>query len=260
MVRLEITDATYESLKEIVAASGVDASRRADKDDTSLPEGVGDASDELANAIASLAESQGNAKVLDHTWLVKASKLARLAGCSSHGGQTMSQISLDSLLQGCSIFHEPKPAFVRSPELEATLARIRKQQEEAEYQKMLGHDISAAMGGGGGGNGGPLLAADEWREVNSHLSALFNIGLSLVAVVMATWWGSGPYTAIEVKVALCSCFGLIIVAAEAFLYIRHFDRQKEKEMEKRRGLRGRLTANVAATEVFFPTDREAKDQ
>lgn len=84
--------------------------------------------------------------------------------------------------------------------------------------------------------------ADEWREVNSHLSAMFNIGLSLVAVVMATWWASGQYTAIEVKVALCSGFGFIIVGAEAFLYARHFDRQRSKEMEKRKGLKGKLTS------------------
>lgn len=93
----------------------------------------------------------------------------------------------------------PIPFFCQSPELEATLARIRLEQERSSYASMVSpfsvsHPTPAA---------GSASVSDgrqeemEWQEVRSQISALANIALSGVAVGVATWWSSGQYTALE---------------------------------------------------------------
>lgn len=77
--------------------------------------------------------------------------------------------------------------------------------------------------------------SDDWRETSSHLSALLNILFSCVGVVCALWFCCAQIgTAVEVKVLLCMLSGTVVVAAEAWLYARHFERVKRKEEERRR--------------------------
>lgn len=89
---------------------------------------------------------------------------------------------------------------MQSPELEATLARIKQAAEEAEYARMLSgpsvyEGIRRVPKQQNTVTGAPLLTeaqeALEWKEVKRGMSAVVNVVASAAAVALAAWKALG---------------------------------------------------------------------
>lgn len=101
----------------------------------------------------------------------------------------------------------------QSPELEASLAAIRRAQEEAEYNRMISVPSSSSSKpfslaslsspstpysiytSGYAQSGQSRLSAREeaaeWKEVQRQIAAMVNVAISAVAVATAAWWAAG---------------------------------------------------------------------
>ena len=86
-------------------------------------------------------------------------------------------VSLSSLLRASRVYIPPAPKFARSPELEATLARIQRQVEEQEYAQLTGQPQKEQH--------------EQWKEVSDLLALVANVAISMLAVAAAVFWGTG---------------------------------------------------------------------
>lgn len=90
----------------------------------------------------------------------------------------------------------------QSPELEASLAKIRLAQEHAEYERMIlpyaapvSSISSIARDGSRQGSAAPKLSAaqerEAWDEIRRAMSAVANVVISTAAVGAAAWFAGG---------------------------------------------------------------------
>lgn len=113
---------------------------------------------------------------------------------------------LDALLRGAAVYHAPRPAYRRPPELEASLARIRLAHEQAEYARMSGASARAER--------------VEWAELREMLGAVASVAISMAAVATAAWW-SGGSASTTWKALVALGLALLVGAAETAMYARH---------------------------------------
>jgi len=133
-------------------------------------------------------------------------------------------LTLDALLRGAQIYFEPRPVYRRvrrcgfclpqPPELEASLAAIRRAHEEAEFAQMstprdnkerecsAPYTFTSAVP-----RDLAVVAAEHqtWQETRSQLSAVINVIVSMLAVATAVWWGSGSASVLWVRHGLLCC-------------------------------------------------------
>ncbi|CEH11751.1 hypothetical protein CBOM_07151 [Ceraceosorus bombacis] len=146
-------------------------------------------------------------------------------------------LRLHVLLKGANLALPQKRPFVRSPELEATLARIKQAAEEAEYARMISGSSSANEATGRtfrtafNVTGAPKLSraeeAMEWQEVKRGLSAVVNVVASAAAVALAAWEALGNGS-VFAKTMTSLLLAIIVAVAETVLYARHFENIKQK--------------------------------
>ncbi|PWN41670.1 hypothetical protein IE81DRAFT_324296 [Ceraceosorus guamensis] len=146
-------------------------------------------------------------------------------------------LRLHVLLKGASLALPQKRPFVRSPELEATLARIKQAADEAEYARMISgpsstnDDTGRTFKRSSNVTGAPKLSraeeAMEWQEVKRGLSAVVNVVASAAAVALAAWKALGNGS-VFAKTMTSLLLAIIVAVAETVLYARHFENIKQK--------------------------------
>ncbi|GAC75559.1 hypothetical protein PANT_16d00039 [Moesziomyces antarcticus T-34] len=197
------------------------------------------------------AEKQEQAVVLEHTLLISiASWASTQLGADGNGGDD-GAFKLSALVRGSRVHVPPKPVFLRSKELEQSLAAIRKAQEQAEYSRMSSSTThttgaykipSSYTNIAGVDPTLPLaqrfasstptsldpasrkaMAENEeqaWRDAQRQLSVMLNIFLSALATATAAWWASGNASPAR-KVLVSMFVALVTALAEIVLYNRY---------------------------------------
>ncbi|KDN37032.1 hypothetical protein K437DRAFT_265164 [Tilletiaria anomala UBC 951] len=193
----------------------------------------------------------------------------------SNDDASWTRYTLSSLVHGATLYLPPKPKFVRSPELEASLARIKAQLEADEYARMTsfaGDSLAPSLTAGwtfkgssaaapytisthatphlrSGMNppvvpmerGAQLLTpeqeAQEWAYTRSIISAIANVLLSMCAVAVAAWFAGNSGGLAPPARALVAFAGALLVGfAETVVYMRYFRGQEAKRARKKRRL------------------------
>ncbi|WFC98337.1 hypothetical protein MYAM1_001063 [Malassezia yamatoensis] len=105
-----------------------------------------------------------------------------------------SSLSLDGLLQGSHVYIAPPPKYERPKELDESLARIARMQEEREYARMSQPANPYYMNPSRTPKQSYWSSEEEraaWRSTREQISVIVNIALSIGAVATATWWAAG---------------------------------------------------------------------
>lgn len=122
-------------------------------------------------------------------------------------------LCLDMLLRGARVYTPPPPKYERPRELDESLDAIRLEQEQRNYDSMVYHAAPTDKG----------TTREEhlaWRETRLHISAIFNVLLSMAAITAAVWWGAGSASPLW-KVSVAFTLSILIGTAEVVLYTRY---------------------------------------
>ncbi|KAK0553122.1 hypothetical protein OC845_001402 [Tilletia horrida] len=179
-------------------------------------------------------------------------------------GIDLQQYTLYALMRDAQIYFAPKPKFVRSPELEKSLAAIRLAQEQAEFNSISSthnldpllpaskrnryslFDVSAPTSSSPSSFKPPLLSvqkltpeqeAAEWAEANRQISAVINIVISMVAVATAAWWAAGSASVIW-KTLVSLGLAIVVGIAETVLYARYWRVSAQRATNQSRRMKG----------------------
>ncbi|KAJ8293857.1 hypothetical protein OF846_003116 [Rhodotorula toruloides] len=131
---------------------------------------------------------------------------------------------LASLLRLTDVYAPPVAPREKSPELLAILADIQLQQDRLSYASLISlapapHPSLIPLDD-------PFSAktpAEEWQEIRREVSAIANVGASMLAVGTGVWWvGGGRSYAARLCLALSGALAIAII--EGWLYWRFFSR------------------------------------
>ncbi|KAF8539802.1 endoplasmic reticulum-based factor for assembly of V-ATPase-domain-containing protein [Trichophaea hybrida] len=137
-----------------------------------------------------------------------------------------------ALLRGTSVYTPPPPpAAPKSPEYTALMARLRKQQEEAEYRALT--------------SSAPVEEEEDemtWKEVKSQISVIFNVLLSVFATAAAVWKVASGWD-VPQRLAAAFVSALVVAVAEVVLfagYMRRLEdaRKRERREKEKKGIVG----------------------
>ncbi|KAG0183198.1 hypothetical protein DFQ28_001410 [Apophysomyces sp. BC1034] len=115
---------------------------------------------------------------------------------------TPDKVWLYDLMQGSGIYIKPKPIRPKNHELEAYHEKLRAEQMEREYDRMVSSvvpDQDSHMF---------RVHPDELKEIKGHVVTIFNILFSMVAVFVAVYTASKTMTH---DIGLISVFSLRLV-------------------------------------------------
>ncbi|KAG2209153.1 hypothetical protein INT47_005445 [Mucor saturninus] len=93
--------------------------------------------------------------------------------------------SFHELLKGTAIYIEPKEIKPKNPEFEAYMAKLRAEQQERDYKRMVSSVITSEDQKFNLG-----IKPDELKEAKSHIATIFNILFSMIAVYTAVFKAS----------------------------------------------------------------------
>ncbi|BGP09385.1 hypothetical protein JCM10049v2_005253 [Rhodotorula toruloides] len=167
---------------------------------------------------------------------------------------------LASLLRLTDVYAPPLAPREKSPELLAILADIQLQQDRRSYASLTSlapapHPSLVPLDD-------PFSAktpADEWKEIRREVSAIANVGASMLAVGTGVWWvGGGRSYAARLCLALSGALAIAII--EGWLYWRFFSRLDPAH--KASASAGRTAARAGGAERVLPRngDGRAKKQ
>ncbi|KAG9300662.1 hypothetical protein G9A89_023460 [Geosiphon pyriformis] len=140
----------------------------------------------------------------------------------------LSNYWLHDLLCGSGIYVEPKEEKPRNPELIARLEEILAEQANKEYSRMIArvsssYDVETFR----------LLDTEEFAAMRGQLTAIINITFTIVAVFAAVYHVAQSVTGdTGMRILLAGLGGIIVGAAETFLYMRYlsgYGETKRKE-------------------------------
>lgn len=151
---------------------------------------------------------------------------------------------LSKLIVNSSIYHPPKPkAAPKSPEYLKLMKELRLQQQEREYQELVGNSFNK--------NDHEFQTPGEIvKEVKEQLSTIVNVLLSVFSVGYAVWYWSGTSTHWQVptRTLMSVLAALIVVVAETGVYLGY----KHRIFEARR-------VEQAKKEVKVPLEVNKRD-
>ncbi|BGP00992.1 hypothetical protein RTG_02772 [Rhodotorula toruloides ATCC 204091] len=178
--------------------------------------------DEDAKGAGGAGKEQGQ-RTVPHELLVRVSRWAR----GRNNLEDPDLYRLASLLRLTDVYAPPLPPREKSPELLAILADIQLQQDRRSYASLT--SLAPAPH--------PSLIplddpfsfkshktpAEEWKEIRREVSAIANVGASMLAVGTGVWWvGGGRSYAARLCLALSGALAIAII--EGWLYWRFFSR------------------------------------
>ncbi|KAI8642905.1 endoplasmic reticulum-based factor for assembly of V-ATPase-domain-containing protein [Parasitella parasitica] len=135
------------------------------------------------------------------------------------------------LIIGSGLYFAPKEVPVQDPKFLAYLDKLRTEQQERAYNKMVSGVITSEDQKFNLG-----IKPDELKEVKSHIATIFNILFSMVAVYVAVYKVSQSIfndLGLQVLVALAGSF--FIGTVEVILYAKYaYAATSEKKKTKNR--------------------------
>ena len=133
------------------------------------------------------------------------------------------------LLQGTDVYFEPPVPETKSQTYLDLMARLRLEQQEREYQELLGNRAQPTQ-----------IKPDsiDAKQIKEEITTIFNILISVAAVAWAMWHWT-VYMPVQVR-TLASLFGaILILVAEVVVYMGYRRRVAEarnleqKKVEKK---------------------------
>ncbi|GMG19758.1 unnamed protein product [Ambrosiozyma monospora] len=163
------------------------------------------------------------------------------------GVKNQSSISLFELLQGAVFYKPAKVTKPKSKEYLKLMEKLRIQQQEREYQKLLkGTDPISQLRNGSGFNSvnantdeyDTLTASQQSKQLKQQLTTIFNIFISVASVGYAVWYWSGSSMRLNdgVRILLCLFFSLLVLVAEVVMfggYLKKIDDARIVERKKK---------------------------
>lgn len=127
------------------------------------------------------------------------------------------------------------PGSNYSEDFKKSLAKLKLQQDEEEYQNMI---KKSDLITGGRGPDEEITLAQINRQIKEQITTVFNILVSVGSVVFAVWYwsGSSARLAPQYRVLLCLFFGILVLVAEVVVYNSYLTKiheAKTKEQSKK---------------------------
>ncbi|ANB15984.1 Vph2p [Sugiyamaella lignohabitans] len=140
---------------------------------------------------------------------------------------------LAALVKGTYVYNPPKPpAPPKSEEFLKQMERLRNEEAEREYQRMINPELALAISSGS--ESVPSIG-QEAKQLKEQLSAIVNIMVSVASVAAAIWYWSGSSAGFSTPTrTLLSLFGAItVLIAEVVVYLRYKVRVEEAKVLER---------------------------
>ncbi|KAI9827085.1 MAG: hypothetical protein M1826_006449 [Phylliscum demangeonii] len=144
-----------------------------------------------------------------------------------HGPALNRMIHLDDLLRGSRVYQPPPPPKPEpTDEYKVLMQRLRQQEEERVYERMLQRPSSRTEDAvhanmGKNDEDGEMTYAD----VNRQLTLIINVLVSIVACSFAIWMASGHWTA-PARLALTMIGSVVVATAEVVVYHSYLGKMK----------------------------------
>ncbi|KAI7893073.1 endoplasmic reticulum-based factor for assembly of V-ATPase-domain-containing protein [Mucor mucedo] len=125
--------------------------------------------------------------------------------------------SFHELLKGTTIYIEPKEIKPKNPEFEAYMAKLRAEQQERDYKRMVSSVITSEDQKFNLG-----IKPDELKEAKSHIATIFNILFSMIAVYTAVFKASKTIMDdLGLQVLMGLAGAIMIGTVEGILYAKY---------------------------------------
>ncbi|CAN6635185.1 vacuolar ATPase assembly integral membrane protein Vph2p [Trichomonascus vanleenenianus] len=163
-------------------------------------------------------------------------------------------ISMRELLKNTEVFFDPKPQpRPKTKEFLELLERMKIQEQETEYQKLLHHDYEP------GNEEDNITVGQAAKEVKEQLSTIVNIVISVASVAWALWyWTDSSMKSLSLASrTLISLFGgLVILIAEVVIYSRYkFKVQDARTVERSKREKTQIISSI---EIYPEPTKEEK--
>ncbi|KAG7730076.1 hypothetical protein KL933_001156 [Ogataea haglerorum] len=185
--------------------------------------------DWVATMLAADSKSLDRQKALRETAPAKFPQL-RERGWISHNDLVCLIKSTDLvLIKDLSPYFDPPPQTPKSPDFLKQMEKLKAQQEELEYQRLVGSLP--------GQHGRPSVL-QEAKEVKHQLTTIVNVLISVVSVAYAVWYWTGSVNLFNdaTRVLLALFAAILVLVAEVVVfggYLRRVDEAKQRERKKK---------------------------
>lgn len=144
----------------------------------------------------------------------------------------LSHIPLSTILEGLTPY-SPKPVTrTYTPAFQKQLDALRSKVQEQEYQQIVHRGKTQV-------DDDFVSPSQVWKEVNSYITNIINVMVTVLAVVWAVWTWTSYNTEVfklHYRVLLCLFFGLLALVADVVVlnaFMRKMDEAKTKELRKK---------------------------
>ncbi|EME42214.1 hypothetical protein DOTSEDRAFT_25849 [Dothistroma septosporum NZE10] len=194
------------------------------------------------------AEASDNAEVggpIQHQKLVEISIF--LAQRHHESADAAKPWRLDTLLKGASIYQPPPaPKAEHTPQYKALMQRLREQEEQRQYERMVSSPPAAETFSqrfpNAGASFGPGIAighnaADDiddvtYAEVNRQMILIINVLISIVCTSIAVWMAARRWSVPE-RLGLSFSSSTVVAVAEVAIYMGYIRRIKDAKTKER---------------------------
>jgi len=186
------------------------------------------------------AAAEGNP--ISHSQLIEISRYlnadaGKLYLAPTAGGRSRPS-RLSDLLRGCSIYIQPRPPKpTQTPEYKKLMARLRRDEEERSYERML-NPTSSRDSQLFSSSAQPTRDGEDdemtYSEVNRQMALIFNVLISVVCCSVAIWMAARHWS-VPQRLALSMTGSLVVAVAEVVIYSGYLRRLSEaKAVEKKK--------------------------
>ena len=179
---------------------------------------------------------------ISHGQIIAISKYLESKSAKEINGHPMTS-ALDSLLRGSRIYHEPPPKKLQpTSEYQALMARLRREEEAAAYERMISPPLPVetfkqrfpnAVGARLFGNA-ETSEIDEvtYADVNRQIALIFNVIISIVACSVALWMASKHWS-VPKRLGLSMGGSGIVAIAEVVVYSGYIRRVQAAKIQSK---------------------------
>jgi hypothetical protein len=243
MVLLTMTSTIVEALEKLQ----INTEEQAEKTSPEISQGA------VENEPSLELPSVGNP--ISHSQVLHLSRTLKSSNCHPY--------HLDELLRGCKVYIAPPPPkkkpvrhatfimvtsanrqLLQTPEYKALMARLRREQEAREYERMINppqpmetfsQRFPASSAAHAFSSTQYMQASEEddeivYTDVNRQVTVIFNVLVSIVACAAALWTAA-RYWSTPARLALSMSGSILVGIAEVVVYsgyIRRLTEAKEK--------------------------------
>lgn len=142
--------------------------------------------------------------------------------------------SLKALVQTTKVHVPEKAAPQKSPEFESLMTKLRLEQKEKEYQRLI--NPSPAIETLYEQNPQDIMTpAQAHKELKNQITTIVNILISVGSVVYAIWYWTASLWGLQdsYRVLLCLFFGILVLVAEVVVYLGYLNKIEEAKTRER---------------------------